>query len=89
MHYIPDLPWSIIKSYLLTFNRNRSTKSSRAIKEYCVEYQNLLEDDEVNTFIDTSFVFIYCYGMMKHRSHWNYNYNLLPFTPLPPHDDDV
>ena len=79
MSYIPDLPWSIIKSYLLTFNRNRATKSAIALKKYCVEYRGLLENDEIMS--STSFWFVYFYGMARYRPHWNYNYNLIPFTP--------
>ena len=68
--YIPDYPWSLIKSYLLTFNRNRVTKSARIMKEYCEAYEQLRADDEIAW--DTSFAFVYFYSMMKYRENWDY-----------------
>lgn len=51
--YIPDYPWSLIKSYLLTFNR----------KEYCEAYEQLRADDEITS--DTSFPFVYFYSIVR------------------------
>lgn len=74
MSYYPDLPWSIIKSYNLTFDKTRATKSAKLLKEYFKTYEQLIEDDEI--LPETSFSFVYFYSMMKYRSH--FDYALLP-----------
>lgn len=68
--YFPDLPWSIIKSFNLTFDKTRKTKSAKLMKEFCEGYKQLLEDEEI--LPHTSFAFVYFYSMMKYRSHFNY-----------------
>ena len=68
--YYPDLPWSIIKSYNLTFDKTRVTKSAKLMKEFCTCYEQLIEDDEI--LPETSFSFVYFYSMMTYRSHFNY-----------------
>lgn len=69
-YYYPDLPWSIIKSYNLTFDKTRATKSAKLMKEYCKSYEDMIEDHEI--LPETSFSFVYFYSMMKYRSHFNY-----------------
>lgn len=73
-YYYPDLPWSIIKSYNLTFDKTRITKSAKLLKEYCKSYDQMIEDDEI--LPETSFSFVYFYSMMKYRAH--FDYALLP-----------
>ena len=73
IHY-PDYPWSLIKSYNLTFDKTRVTKSARMIKEYHMDYKQLLDDDEI--LPNTSFPFVYFYTMMKYRPH--FDYSILP-----------
>ena len=46
-YYYPDLPWSIIKSYNLTLDKTRITKSAKLMKKYCNHYEQLLENDEI------------------------------------------
>lgn len=46
-YYYPDLPWSIIKSYNLTLDKTRITKSAKLMKNYCKHYEQLLENDEI------------------------------------------
>ena len=69
-YYYPDLPWSIIKSYNLTFDKTRATKSAKLMKYYCKHYKELLENDEI--LPDTSFSFVYFYSMMNYRSNFDY-----------------
>lgn len=76
-YYYSELPWSIIKSYNLTFDKTRVTKSAKLLKEYHEGYQQLLEDDEI--LPNTSFPFVYFYTMMKHRPH--FNYRIFPRRP--------
>lgn len=67
----PDYPWSIIKSYaVVIFDKTRKTKTAKLMKKFCVDYQQLLEDEEI--LPGTSFPFVYFYTMMKYRSHFNY-----------------
>jgi hypothetical protein len=73
-YYYPDLPWSIIKSYNLTFNKTRLTKSAKLMKDYCKHYEELLENDEI--LPDTTFSFVYFYSIMEYRS--NFDYILFP-----------
>ena len=72
--YYSERPWSIIKSFFLTFDKTRSTKTSKLMKSLCSHYKDLLDDEEV--LPDTSFPFIYFYTMMEYRS--NFNYALFP-----------
>jgi hypothetical protein len=76
--YIPDLPWSIVKSYLLTFDKSRQTKSCKLIKGYCTAYQELLDDGDI--IPDTSFCFVYFFSMMRRKR--NFNYSLFPSEGL-------
>jgi hypothetical protein len=69
-YYYPDLPWSIIKSYNLTLDKTRISKSAKLMKKYCKYYEQLLENDGI--FPDTPFSFVYFYSIMKHRLHFNY-----------------
>jgi hypothetical protein len=69
-YYFPDLPWSIIKSFNLTFDKTRATKSAKLMKEYCNSYEEMINDNEI--LPETSFSFVYFYSMMKYRSHFNY-----------------
>jgi hypothetical protein len=73
-YYYPDLPWSIIKSYNLTLDKTRITKSAKLMKNYCKHYEQLLENDEI--LPDTTFSFVYFYSIMKYRS--NFDYAILP-----------
>jgi len=73
-YYYPDLPWSIIKSYNLTLDKTRITKSAKPMKKYCNHYEQLLENDEI--LPDTTFSFVYFYSIMNYRS--NFNYAILP-----------
>jgi hypothetical protein len=70
-YYYPDLPWAIIKSYNLTFDKTRVTKSAKLMKEYCNNYEQMVENDEI--LPDTSFSFVYFYSMMTYKSYFNYN----------------
>ncbi len=73
-YYYPELPWSIIKSYNLTLDKTKITKSAKIMKKYCNHYQGLLEDNEI--LADTSFSFVYFYSMMRYKP--NFNYNIFP-----------
>ena len=79
-YYYPDLPWSLIKSYNLTFNKERVTKTAKLLKEYTEVYRELLEDQEIDP--ETTFSFVYFYSMMKRRRH--FNYDLFPRSMYPP-----
>jgi len=70
----PDLPWSIIKSYNLTFDKTRVTNSAKIMKEYFKCYEQMVENDEI--LPETSFSFVYFYSIMTYKS--NFNYNLFP-----------
>ena len=73
-YYFPDLPWSIIKSYNLTFDKTRKTKSAKLMTEFCEGYKELLQDEEI--LPTTSFVFVYFYSMMRYKP--GFNYRLFP-----------
>lgn len=73
-YYYPDLPWSIIKSYNLTFDKTKVTKSAKLLKEFHEGYHQLLRDDEI--LPDTSFSFVYFYTMMNYRPY--FDYSILP-----------
>lgn len=73
-YYFPDLPWSIIKSYNLTFDKTRKTKSAKLMTEFCEGYKELLQDEEI--LPSTSFVFVYFYSMMRYKP--NFDYKLFP-----------
>jgi len=81
-YYYSERPWSIIKDFILTYDKNRSTKSAKLIKPYCNRYQMLLEDGDI--IPDTGFPFIFFYSMMKWRSHFDYkiilNYDISFFS---------
>ena len=68
--YYSERPWSIIKDFCLTFDKTRSTKTSKIMKPLCDHYKSLLDDDIV--LPDTEFPFVYFYSMMNYKSNFNY-----------------
>jgi len=75
--YYTEYPWSIIKSFILSFDKTRSTKTAKLIKPFCDKYRSLLEDDII--LPDTEFTFVYFYSMMTyHYPNPNFNYLLFP-----------
>lgn len=68
--YYPDMPWSIIKSFILTFDKTRITKTASIIKPFCEDFNELLSDDFI--LPDTTFPFVYFYTRMTYRKNFNY-----------------
>lgn len=73
--YYSELPWEIIKSYILTFDKTRCTKSAKIMKPLCEHFRNEIEDDS-NLINDNDFQFLYFYTMMNY--HTNFNYSIFP-----------
>ena len=69
-YYYPDSLWSEIKSYILTFDKTRVSKTAKLLHDYIQDYNELIENDEI--LPETSFCFIYFYSLMKYRPHFNY-----------------
>ena len=69
-YYYSERPWSIIKYFLLTFDKSRSTKTAKLLKPFHERYESILE----NGFIapDTEFSFVYFYCTMPYHPHFNY-----------------
>jgi hypothetical protein len=68
--YYPDMPWYIIKSFLLTFNKTRITKTASIIKPFCEDFNEMLSEDFI--LPDTTFSFVYFHTRMKYRKNFNY-----------------
>ena len=69
--YYSEKPWSIIKSYILTFDKTRSTKTAKIMKPICEYFDDLLYDDRI--FVnEIDFPFIYFFVMMPYRKKFNY-----------------
>lgn len=68
--YYSERPWSIIKSFVLTFDKSRSTKTAKIMKPLCELYKSLIKNEDI--LPDSGFPFIYFYTTMPYRRHFNY-----------------
>lgn len=73
--YYSEIPWSIVKSFILTFDKTRITKTAKIMKPLCESFQELLTDDSIS-ITDSDFSFVYFYTAMKY--HKNFNYSMFP-----------
>jgi hypothetical protein len=55
-HY-PEPAWGIIKSYMLTFDKTRKTKTAKLMTEPIEYYRCLIENGDI--IEDTPFSFVY------------------------------
>ena len=68
-YYYSERPWSIIKSFLLTFDKSRSTKTAKILKPLFERYESVLKDEDI---LPDSFPLFYFYFTMPYHPHFNY-----------------
>ena len=68
-YYLPDYPWSIIKSYILTLDKTRKTKTAKLMRHLCDEYNASLKVPGGHT---ESFISIYFAFLIQRRPHFKY-----------------
>lgn len=75
--YYPDMAWGVIKSFILTFDKNRITKTASIIKPFCVYFEKMLSDPDI--LPNTTFSFVYFYTCMDYRKNFNYRSSRVNF----------
>lgn len=68
--YYSERPWSIIKSFILTFDKSRNTKTAKIMKPLCELYESMIINEDI--LPDSGFSFVYFYTIMPYRRHFNY-----------------
>ena len=67
---LPDYPWSIIKSYILTLDKTRKTKTAKLMMRLCDEYNASLKVPGEHE--ELSFISIYFAFLIQRRPHFKY-----------------
>jgi len=74
-YYLPDYPWSIIKSYMLTLDKTRKTKTAKLMRPLCDEYNDALKMPVMIGMPKYNTTFISIYFALLHQRKPNFNYS--------------
>jgi hypothetical protein len=76
--YLPDYPWSIIKSYMLTLDKSRKTKTAKLMRPLCDEYNDVLKMPVMIGIPNYNKTFHSIYFAFLHQRRSNFNYSRPP-----------
>lgn len=74
-YYLPDYPWSIINSYILTLDKTRKTKTAKLMRPLCDEYNIALKMPGMDSTNKDNTTFVCIYFTCLHRRRPNFNYS--------------
>ena len=80
-YYYPEPAWEIIKSYILTFDKTRKTKTAMIMKDPCDYFTCWIESGQLEP--DTTFYYMYFKNYMIHIKTYDYRLGrfFYPFYP--------